>query len=995
MPGSPTTLRGDTVKLNTTIIRDFLWESYSIHSNREFLQSVQDLSHEDKRERFIDHALDNSLLVRYKRDPGFVLHVMDAINGNPAVQQRIREIILFLFGETARIPYSDDEPPGPKGSIEIMQKAIREGKNPFEEIATFMKNPAEIDQYNEDRAERECESKMRYLQARLEDAESRVDNDLEIIAIRRLMLDLKTGRYYAHEMGSDDPLFPAAGFTGDILLASQRYLFQNLKFRGRYFATSNQALPEMSLHECIVWVLPFQHTLEKVIFGGSIIDLYTEHKDPAVLWKFEVDLTTIAGYEWFLTLSREEKVATLNDDYPFTIKEDMLSSISDLGLDLSRYYQHKQIQLFYAALYEHAAKIGEYAYDREKKGSQKYFIASNVATCYREFEDYNAALKWYEIALKLTKKLDPANRIYKEFIERKNCAEMRNYVRGSEGFRKEIAQIEADAKRLPAEPRASVIYNLAEACRRTGHHELEYAYLIEFTSLPDSDNPKLGRTLERLYLFNINLDDTDFRKIRDIETSKQEEIYKRRYENAVRSFQHADACRWNDRLLALRPTPKLYQEKAALCRHVGQIEQALEFYKLAAKHADSPPHQEALCWIAAALLGTLVSGEVEHEVIELTRAALRCCAGRHYEWEEPVHVVVLKQIVHETATWDNAALPTQFLQVFVEQFDSMDLPGNPALLIGEVFLEYGLSAEARQWFQAALEWAETLAERTRILCLIAEAFFMEGDHRAAVEWFERAQESDPECPEAYAGMARCHTYLMEYNHAIADIGRACELDPGNKVYRELKEEIEKLSAHVIGLPRIASEEIRSIFRTGDWLLYSVYKGPEREIYDLGPVVIQYGKGVEKLLHESLLLPIRERIRSDNVFCDNPHSGIRAKFWYGLDEEKVPPLRSALRTVLGNDEKSLALGQWGYLSNDIKKTQANPVTRAFSDMLQKRGISMEILKELGKLCRDLSLERNGAAHISFYSRDEVMEKRGEMVKIINDIIGIVDASGGSS
>ena len=982
------------MELNSTILRDFLWESYSIYSDHEFLRSVQDISHEEKRERFIDHALENWLLVRYKRDPGFVLHVMDAVNDNPAVQQRIREIILLLFGETARIPYSDDEPLGPKGSTEIMQRAIEMGKNPFEEVARFSENPAEIEQYNQERAERERESKMRYLQARLEDAESRVDNDLEIMAIRRLMLDLKTGRYYGHQMASDDPLFPAAGFIDDILLASHRYLFQNLKFRARYFAASDQALPEMSLHECIVWMLPFQQTLEKAIFGGSILDLHTEHKDPAALWKFEVDLTTIAGYEWFLTLSREEKVATLNGDYPFTIREDMLSAITDLGLNISWYCQDKLNQLFYATLYEHAAKIGECAYSREKKGGQKYFIASVVATCYREFEDYKAALKWYEISLKLTKKLDPANQIYKEFIERKNCAEMRYYVRGSEIFRKEIAQIEADAKRLPAEIRASIIYNLAEACRRTGHYDLEYNYLIEFASLPDLETTSLSIPLDRLNLLTMTLDDPDFRRIKRIELQKRSEIYQRRYENAVRSFQHADAYRWNDRLLALGPTSKLYQEKAALCRHAGQISPAIEFYRLAAEHADTP-HQEALCWITAALLGTLVNGEVDHEGIELIRAALRCCTGRHYEWEEPVHVVVLKQIVHETAMWDNTALSTQFLQVFVEEFVSMGLPGNPALLIGEVFLGCGLSTEARQWLQAALEGSETPSEKVRILWMIGVSFLAEGEHRVACEWFERTQEAEPEYSEAYAGMAQCHTYLMEYNRASADINKACELDPENEAYQELKEEIDKLSAHVIGLPRIDSEEICSIFRTGDWLLFSVYKGPEREVYDIGPVVIQYGKGVEKLLHESLLLPIRERIRSDNMFCSDSHDGVRALFWKGSDEKKIPRLPFTLKTVLGNDEKSLALGQWGYLSNDIRKTRANPVTRAFSDMLHERGFSMKTLNELGKLCRDLSFERNGAAHISFYSRDEVMEKRGEMVKIINDIIGIVSRSGGGS
>jgi len=982
------------MKLNTTIIRDFLWESYSIHSNREFLQSVQDLSHDEKRERFIDHALNNLLLLRLKKDPGFGQYVSDAVNNDPAVLQRIRQTILLLFGETARIPYYDDEPLGSNGSIEIMQTAIKEGRNPFEEAIHFSQDPERIHQYNQDRAERECKSKIRYLQARLENAEGRIDTDLEIIAIRSQMLDHQSGNYYGHVMGSDDPLFPAAGFTADILCATNRYVLQNIKFRGRYFSTSDRHQLEMFLHECSFWVLPFQISLERAIFGKSVRDQYSEGKLDTSLWKFEADLTTVAGYEWFLTLPRNKKVAILNGDYPFVMRDDLFSVSASYGLDSTPNFLPYASRLFYAKLYEHAAKLGEFAYSHEKKREQKYFIADSIATSYREFEDYNSALKWYEIALKLTKNIDHEDRYYLEFIERKNCTEMQYYTSGSDVFRKEIARIEMDAKRLPAGIRASVMYNLAEACRRTGHHELEYTYLIEFTSLADLDNSKLGHAFERLDLFNRSLDDTEFHGIRDIEVRERAEVYKRRYVNAALSFQYVDASRWIERLILLRPTSALYQEKAALCRHTGQIGQAIELYRRAVGCGDKP-EKDAFSWISIALLTAWDRGEIVLEAVESIRTALHCFGGRDCENGAPAYDSVLKPIVYETATWHNPTLATRFIQVFIDEFISIGLPGSPDLLMGEAFLGNGMSSEGRQWFQVALERAETPAERTLILTLIAESFFMEGDHRAAVEWFKRVEENDPEFPGAYIGMARCHTYLMEYDRAIVDIGRACELDPKNKVYRELKEEIEKLSAHVISLPRIDSEEIRSIFRTGDWLLFSVYKGPERGIYDLGPVVIQYGKGVEKLLHETLLLPIRERIRSDNVFCGNPHGEIRAIFWKGSDEKKIPSLPFTLKTVLGNDEKSLALGQWGYLSNDIKKTRANPVTRAFSDMLQERGISMKTLEELGKLCRDLSLERNGAAHISFYSRDEVMEKRGEMVKIINDIIGTVVASGGDS
>ena len=70
-----------------------------------------------------------------------------------------------------------------------------------------------------------------------------------------------------------------------------------------------------------------------------------------------------------------------------------------------------------------------------------------------------------------------------------------------------------------------------------------------------------------------------------------------------------------------------------------------------------------------------------------------------------------------------------------------------------------------------------------------------------------------------------------------------------------------------------------------------------------------------------------------------------------------------------------------------------MTPAFRDLMEERGYSEEVIGRIGDLCRTLSLERNGAAHISFYSRDEVMEKRGEMVGVINEVIGIVYGRGG--
>ncbi|QYZ78062.1 tetratricopeptide repeat protein [Methanofollis formosanus] len=975
--------------LNTHPIRDFLWESYVIQADQEFLQSVQDLSHEEKRDRFIDHALTNQMLVRLKRDPGFAQYAFERVEESSAIQDRIRQKILLLFGETSSIPYSDPDVPGPKGLAEIVSAAAEKGLDPFEEAIRFSQDPFMISDYNRDRSQREGESKLRYLQTRLEAAEGRIDNDLEIIAIRQQMSDQASGLYYGPMMGVDDPLFPAAGFTDDILHAINRFSVQNLKFKGRYFASGDSALPDMSLMEWTIPILPFLTILEKAIFGKSVVDSGTDINVVRELWKFEADSSTIAAYEWFSHLSREEKIEILNGDYPFSIGEKYLSEIDRyVPENQSYYYLFRISQLYYAGFYEHAAKIGEHAFSHEKDRKAKYYIASSTATSYREYEDYQSALRWYETARKLTKKLEQGTREYKEFVERKNCAEMQHYLNGSERFRKDIAGIVKDTCHLPSEILSSIEYNLAEASRRTGEHDQEYEHLTEYVNLANPKDPHFSIALERLDLFTRTMDDPDFQTIRETESRKRVEIYQRRYRNAVLSFQYMDAMHWIECLLDIRPTPTTYSEKSSLLRHFGKNTEAIDLLRRAAELSDEGSYTKSFCWISFALLKARDTREIDEEVSEGIRSAL-CSAGTgNMAGPENGYIGILKPVIFDTTGWDDPALSTRFLKAFSREFSALGLPGNPALFIGQAYLLNSMSAEARAWFQRAAEGAESGSERAAIFNLIAESYFAEGDHESACKWFARATAEAPQSLDAHAGLARCHTCMMEYDRALASIKKACEIDPENDRLRQMEEEITRMSANVISLSRIDSEEVRSVFRTGDWLLYSVFTGPERASYDLGPVVIQYGKGVEKMLYETILLPIREQIRQDSRFCTTPGIGIRSAFWKGSDEKKIPALPFTLKTVLGTPEKSLALGQWDKLVSDIRKTHKNPLSLKFLNMMEEKGFSEEVINRIGSLCRDLSLERNGAAHLSFYSRDEVMEKRREMVTIINKIIGIL-------
>ena len=229
---------------------------------------------------------------------------------------------------------------------------------------------------------------------------------------------------------------------------------------------------------------------------------------------------------------------------------------------------------------------------------------------------------------------------------------------------------------------------------------------------------------------------------------------------------------------------------------------------------------------------------------------------------------------------------------------------------------------------------------------------------------------------------------MDYDLALVNIMKVREIDPSDMAASRLEEQISAFSTNVISLPRINSEEIRGIFRTGDWLLYSIFKGKKDDEFDIGPVIVQYGKGVEKLLYETILSSIRETIRSNPIFVDPTSEDIRQPFWAGDKDKKIPPIPGTVKTVVGRMKRSIGLGQWKKMIQEIRSKKSNPLAAEFLGLLMETGISDEEFSRIGELCFSLSLERNGASHSTFYEYDVVMGKRKEIVGIVNEIISIL-------
>jgi hypothetical protein len=194
----------------------------------------------------------------------------------------------------------------------------------------------------------------------------------------------------------------------------------------------------------------------------------------------------------------------------------------------------------------------------------------------------------------------------------------------------------------------------------------------------------------------------------------------------------------------------------------------------------------------------------------------------------------------------------------------------------------------------------------------------------------------------------------------------------------MEENISSLLSSCISFDLIQSDAVKQILHTGDWLFFSAFNGSNSQEYDFGPIIVQYGKGVERYLYESVLAPIKTKIRADERYCNN-----REKLMKYFDT-----LPTTLKVILGNEDKTLALGQWIYLDNDMSCVKDNELVKQIIMYLENMGMNSDNRKKIGELCKNLSHERNGAAHITFYTHDGITNKRNPIIKIINEIIGLV-------
>lgn len=189
------------------------------------------------------------------------------------------------------------------------------------------------------------------------------------------------------------------------------------------------------------------------------------------------------------------------------------------------------------------------------------------------------------------------------------------------------------------------------------------------------------------------------------------------------------------------------------------------------------------------------------------------------------------------------------------------------------------------------------------------------------------------------------------------------------------------------LNKINNRQVVETLETAECIFFDVSSQNKHKNFDYSLALVEYGKGIETLMHDFISVKLRNK-----VFSNQPEP-VNNKYWYGKEEEEIKSLPPELRNVLGLEERTITLGQWKPLIlevfyTDIEKIQ-NPYVRDSYEFLEGFMNKSEWYTII-EACAKLSNYRNGAAHYGKKEFKDIIPERKEIVVEVNNVISVFNS-----
>jgi tetratricopeptide (TPR) repeat protein len=998
-------------------MKNFLWEAYNIDYRKNTRTKIKNASEKEKIEINNHLTLNNFFLLRLRSDPGFLSFVSGKIfeefNESPRICNLTRMVLMKLFFENTE--GIDNElykikTTGFKSEIHPKEKYSKEIEESFQEMSEEAKHGIPV----------KTTEKISYLMERLERAKE-INNEDEMIAIDSILFELinknknimhnlsGVSQFYKpieasqhHRLFESSNIYLGISYTQNWEFLEKQYRFENIKYLDIYNKPeSNIDLQPISgfFHD-----IRLTYWIVEIILGDYLLDVKSKINQKNST-DFIHDIEKIIQLMWFNDKNEDEKKKLLNGYYPYKVNYD--------HIEKSIEYQGYDLALSFAAF---LFRIGFW---NEAKSLYSYLLKTGIKSeglCYKYLGDiakdqfeYDNALKLY---LKSLKQFKDENKPLETTLLNLDISEIGHYLNDINYENKYLENFKILFENLPNNLQIECYYWAAKYFKKIHNFEREYESLKQLHQFNENilNSEKISyakRLLSELESCK-NLDGTfDTDKLKIIEEQERYDFYFEMGERVHSCFQFDIACIWFESAIKIK-NESLSTISLGIIAYTKGLNDSkeLKHSRMIFENLLSSNPEEMLAHEYLGILDIL-DNDMDSGVSRFQKTielALRNgISYAIFDYLLPLDIdtnklkmspemvsytMAIRLLIKELLSIGRKSQLFSILDRLEETVSQYSEKGVYYNELGSAFTDFGFFNEGLQYYQKALDLAKSDKLKVNIYCNIGTNYANQNKHKAAIASYEKTISLNGEYTEAWRNKSSSEGYMANYKEGLISINKAIEYANKEKIqspekietYKKQKEYFELMATDVITLENITDEDIKSNLISAETILFKTYQD-FNDYFDFSIALVEYGKAVECMLHNEISTKIRKEILKK-------YNGRIPKQYWNSDSPNCS-LPDTLKSILGEEERTISLGQWQRVPYDLKNRINNPVVKDVSDYIN-HNIPYKIyeMETLFKISDDLSDIRNSSAHKGKKTREDVLKLRNEIIQPINEIISII-------
>jgi len=293
--------------------------------------------------------------------------------------------------------------------------------------------------------------------------------------------------------------------------------------------------------------------------------------------------------------------------------------------------------------------------------------------------------------------------------------------------------------------------------------------------------------------------------------------------------------------------------------------------------------------------------------------------------------------------------------------------------IGLKLADFGFFQHAQQFVNLGLEHSELDKQKARCYNILGTIFANKDAHRQAITQYREALLLDQKYILCYQNLGRSFMHLHDYQNAIRNFKKALEISsktgyPALEII-SIKSDLfycESYKVNYFNIESISSEKIRNALVSADRIYLHFYT--KKNLLDASSIINSYSKALELILHEEISPIFKTLIEKyqEQYFKNKLSRDFHMKF--------------------GNlfRDKTINLGTWSRIMQDFQKTQKEISLEEFRTCITTN-INEDLLLAVKSACDFITPLRNPLTHQENITLDEVVERRLEIIKLLNDLI----------